>query len=573
MREKPRLTLSNKIGFTVGVILVLLLITLIINSQRSISTIEANEREVFKQRLESIVDLTFSQWASTQESIALLVAESKQVQALLSANDKQIPALREAVLEARRSLFFRDVDSIIVRSPRLRDDIVFGDQSLAKQVSALMQLKPITSPVSTIYCTSESRCHLVSAIPVLVKTTKQDAILITIADLDRFFANMAKAAKLRISVGRGSNDSDELKLDVSSVQLPDNYSLLLSGFQEDVVSSTVKYNIRYLTITGIIAMAIAIMLIYLFVLSKAKQIREVTEAMNQYREGGMQKLMRRLVKRNSLLFADEIDDLYRGMLDMSVEIEKNNMAKAQKIEAELRADNEEKWRVQKEKMLAKFARAAEHERAHLAAELHDDIGQQIVKIRIDASMIKSISNGRLKTIEKLESIEKACREIHDSIRGIIDELHPHDIETLGFEKAINELVNAWKIRLPSVQFETHVSGDVENLPRAIKTCLYRCAQEALTNIAKYAKPKTVVVSLEADTKVASIHVHDDGLGFNPMVKMVEGRGLRGMKDRVESLSGAFLIRSSRGNGTHIRAHIPIYRDDADDKKRDVNLSQ
>lgn len=534
------------------------------------SEIQTNVQAMYKQRLESIVDVAFSQWILNQKSVALLVGDSTEIQAIMMAAKEQATKLQNTVLKSESLLSSLDIDSIIIRRPGDDMDMVIGNADVASTIKPYTFNGVITAPASAIHCEHFDLCYLISSIPIIIKRTNANGMLITIANLNGFVQEISKAGKFKLSVGDQSQVSGKINLDVPSIRLPQNTALYVTGSSIDQTATIVNQRIRYLTITGLFCMVIAILLIYLIVLAKTKQIRQITSAINQYRNDGMQKFMRRLVMRDNILFTDEIDDLYRGMLDMSLEIEKNNMVKAQKIEAELRADNQEKMRIQKEKMLARFARAAEHERAHLAAELHDDIGQQLVKIRIDATMIRSISKGRTKTIAKTDSIIESCSAMHESIRGIIDTLHPHDIDTLGFKQSINELIKTWETRMPAISFDAIITGDVDKLPVAVKTCLYRCTQEALTNIAKYAKPSKVVVTLETDNNVASIQIQDDGIGFNPMVRMTKGRGLRGMKDRVESLSGAFLIRSAQGMGTYIRAHVPVYHDD---KKAPVNLSQ
>lgn len=557
---KPRLNLSNKIGLAVAVILVLLLVVWILTSQRSMSVIENNEKAVFKERIESIIDFAFSEWMSKQESIALLIADTREIQTLLEAPKNKVAEARAAAMVSGSSIYFLDVESIIIRRSETENDIFIGNQEIARRAEPYTKFGVIAAPANNIYCEIPNRCFLITAIPVMAKKTKKDALMITISDVNGFITNISQTGKIRLSLGQENIPIGQIKLDVPSFKLPKHVTLSVTQLGP-TNTSIVKYNIRYLTLVGLVGMVIAIMLIYLIVISKAKQIRLLTEAVNQYRQEGMQKFMRRLVMRKNIFFMDEIDDLHQGLLDMSMEIEKNNMAKAQRIEAELRADNQEKMRVQKERMLSRFSRAAEHERAHLAAELHDDIGQQIVKIRVDASTIKSLSKGRVKTLAKTDDILESCNGLHSAVRNIIDSLHPHEIETLGFEKSIHELVKTWKTRMQTVEFSSKVSKEVEELPMAIKTCLYRCTQEALTNVAKYAQPDHVLVTLDADEKVATLTIQDDGLGFNPSVGKAKGRGLRGMKDRVESLSGVFFLRSAPGKGTYIRAHIPIYQED------------
>lgn len=553
---KPRLNLSAKIGGIVAAVLILLLAFWIAMSQRAMTAIEIAEKKQLLERNNATVEMAFAQWAEKQKIIALLIAETNEFQEIMGITHegRQEGKLKRSIEKA--GIFLMGVDAILVSRPSANMNIVVGESKIADDVTNIQNLIQ-SSPDRQLYCTDSEACYFLTMVP-----GKADTVLVTITALETFFREIAESDKRQMSIGsKSENRLSQIKIDVPSIGLPPELAVFAAAPTTDSTSA-VKDNIRYLTIVGLIGMILAIGTIYLIVLTQTKQIRKITFALSHFREDGIQKLMRRLVVRKNVMFVDEIDDLQRGLLEMAVEIEKNNMTKAQKLEAELRADNQEKLREQKERMLARFARAADHERAHLATELHDDIGQQIVRIRLDASMIRSLSKGREKTLAKLDDILESCNELHAKVRDIIDTLHPHDIDTMGFQCAMDELLKEWRKRLQSTSIEMKLNGDVSTLPTSIKTCLYRCAQEALTNIAKYANPSNVVVSLEVDGGVASITIQDDGVGFNPSVRIPKGRGLKGMKDRVESLSGVYLIRSAPGKGTYIRAHIPVYQETA-----------
>jgi len=87
--------------------------------------------------------------------------------------------------------------------------------------------------------------------------------------------------------------------------------------------------------------------------------------------------------------------------------------------------------------------------------------------------------------------------------------------------------------------------------------VYRLVQEALTNVAKYAKANRVEVGLHARDGMAVVSVTDDGCGFDLNQRSSHGHGLAGMRFRVQSGGGTMTLRSARGHGTRIEAALPI----------------
>jgi signal transduction histidine kinase len=86
--------------------------------------------------------------------------------------------------------------------------------------------------------------------------------------------------------------------------------------------------------------------------------------------------------------------------------------------------------------------------------------------------------------------------------------------------------------------------------------IYRFVQEALTNVAKYARAKRVQVSLQPDGDHISVQVRDDGVGFDPAQPRHGGHGLAGMEFRVQSCGGEWLVQSAPGQGTLVQARLP-----------------
>jgi signal transduction histidine kinase len=100
-------------------------------------------------------------------------------------------------------------------------------------------------------------------------------------------------------------------------------------------------------------------------------------------------------------------------------------------------------------------------------------------------------------------------------------------------------------------------GD-ERLPAPVETVLFRIAQEALNNVAKHAQARRVEVAMTRDRGGVTLHIADDGRGFDPEAPRPGTRlGLWSMRERVEQLGGQFEVESAPGAGTRVRAIIPL----------------
>ena len=96
------------------------------------------------------------------------------------------------------------------------------------------------------------------------------------------------------------------------------------------------------------------------------------------------------------------------------------------------------------------------------------------------------------------------------------------------------------------------------LPPAVAEALWRTAQEALANVEKHSRAATAFVTLETGPREAAVHVRDDGIGLPEEAELRPGHyGLRGLRERVEGLGGAFTAARSQPNGTTIEARIPL----------------
>lgn len=215
------------------------------------------------------------------------------------------------------------------------------------------------------------------------------------------------------------------------------------------------------------------------------------------------------------------------------------------------------------RLAQQYVELSETERKALARELHDELGQYLNVIKIDAVRIRDDRRAEPRAAhERASAIVDNCDHIHGTLASLIRELRPAGLDELGLAAALEHCVQTWRTRLPEVALRLSVTGDLEELPEGIAVTAYRLVQEALTNVAKHSAARRVMVHLDrtgsrglpGDT--VTVAVEDDGVGTEPGLAS-RGLGLIGMRERVMALRGELSIRSAPGQGLRLTARIPV----------------
>jgi signal transduction histidine kinase len=203
----------------------------------------------------------------------------------------------------------------------------------------------------------------------------------------------------------------------------------------------------------------------------------------------------------------------------------------------------------------RLVQTQEVERRALSRELHDEVGQMMTALGMELGHLETLRNGNLEAFRR--RIEDAKRLNADTMRAIRDlamGLRPSMLDDLGIEAALQWQGREFS-RHTGVPATVRVDGSLDNLNDQQRTCIYRIVQEALTNCARHAKAKRVLVSLRADDRGVALVVQDDGIGFNAAAAR-GGLGLLGMQERVQELEGRLSIQSEPKGGTTIKAELP-----------------
>jgi signal transduction histidine kinase len=198
---------------------------------------------------------------------------------------------------------------------------------------------------------------------------------------------------------------------------------------------------------------------------------------------------------------------------------------------------------------------ADAERKRWARELHDQTLQSLGGLRV--SLASSLIGGDASAKE--ERIRQAIEDIEleiSNLRRIISDLRPSLLDDLGLVPAIEAMLERWREAGVEVISEVVLgseSADSELDPE-LETTAYRVVQEALTNVAKHARAKSVRVSLALSEDELLIEVQDDGVGFDP-AERTGGFGLAGMRERVYLAGGRLEIHPANP-GTLLRVRMP-----------------
>jgi two-component system, NarL family, sensor histidine kinase UhpB len=205
-------------------------------------------------------------------------------------------------------------------------------------------------------------------------------------------------------------------------------------------------------------------------------------------------------------------------------------------------------------------RHLEEERRNLALELHDELGQAVTAVKTIAATVVNRSKNKYPEIESAaQMIVDVSGQMYDSMHGMVRRLRPMALEKLGLRDAIQELVEAQRERNPEIRFDLTVLGDLSGLDADTNIAVYRVVQECLTNIVRHAQASEAVVKLELDQQgYLRLRIADNGKGIGVSEETREEHfGLLGMRERIESLGGTFLLENGEGSGVAVSAVIPL----------------
>jgi PAS domain S-box-containing protein len=205
----------------------------------------------------------------------------------------------------------------------------------------------------------------------------------------------------------------------------------------------------------------------------------------------------------------------------------------------------------------------EEERRHIARELHDEFGQWLTAIQLNAQNMTNLVGEQSPEIDAcIESIANSATHIQKDIRDMIYSLWPALLDELGMADSLRELVVRWQEHNPHTVCALSLEGELDKLGETLNITIYRLVQEGLTNVSKHAQASHVVVKLHrehgdtANKDNVTLTIEDDGKGIDSSVSTT-GFGIPGMRERVLAAGGIFSVHGPREMGMRLEAKLFI----------------
>jgi PAS domain S-box-containing protein len=206
----------------------------------------------------------------------------------------------------------------------------------------------------------------------------------------------------------------------------------------------------------------------------------------------------------------------------------------------------------------------ENERKRIAMELHDGIGQLLTAVKFKVESILQVKGkGKAKAKEEsLEAIIPMVKESVEEVRRIQMDLRPSTLDDLGILATLGWFCREYQKIYSHIRVKKEIDLQESEVSTPLKTVIYRVMQEALNNIAKHSKADLVYLSLRKKENKIELTIKDTGMGFDleeilSPERFKRGLGLNSMRERTELSGGTFVIESTAGKGTTIRAEWPI----------------
>jgi signal transduction histidine kinase len=261
--------------------------------------------------------------------------------------------------------------------------------------------------------------------------------------------------------------------------------------------------------------------------------------------------------------ADEMTSMFRGyevgavdylMKPVVPEVLKSKVAVFVELfnKSERLRESEEKLR----RLAAHLISVREEERAHIAREIHDELGQVLTGLKMEVTWLAK----RLKEKSLIEKTDSMCKLIDSSVqtvRKIATGLRPEMLDDMGLIAAV-----AWQSKefqkRTGIRCRSKLPPETVKLDIDISTTMFRIFQEILTNVARHSRATRVDIDLAVTEERVSLEVTDNGVGIpDSEVNGKKSLGLLGMHERALLFGGEVRISGTSGHGTRVAVSIPI----------------
>jgi signal transduction histidine kinase len=227
---------------------------------------------------------------------------------------------------------------------------------------------------------------------------------------------------------------------------------------------------------------------------------------------------------------------------------------------------EQRTRRDLERLSARLVTVQEEERRNLSRELHDEVGQALTAIKMDLTVARrgidtlQTAESGARIVSWLDDARSIAENTLQSVRDLSQLLHPSMLDDFGLPETLRAYLRTFSKRTGiSAQFVQ--DGKEQRLPQAMEVCVYRIAQEALTNVVRHSGACNVILTLSQTDDGLAMTIDDDGHGIDQEISRfgpssTRGLGVIGMRERVQAFGGTFALESRRDGGTRVAVHFP-----------------
>lgn len=202
--------------------------------------------------------------------------------------------------------------------------------------------------------------------------------------------------------------------------------------------------------------------------------------------------------------------------------------------------------------------AISRERNRMAREIHDTLGHYLTILAVQLeTALKLEERGDQRLHHELVEARRAAAECLAEVRHSVSALRPTDLTRSTLTEALGRLVREFEAVLPETEIVLDAEGNVDALAPELRVTLYRCAQEALTNVRKHAQATKVLVRLRVDGEQAELTVLDNGQrAAGGEQRTPSGFGLQGIRERIALAGGSVTAGPEPGTGWRVEATLP-----------------
>jgi PAS domain S-box-containing protein len=207
--------------------------------------------------------------------------------------------------------------------------------------------------------------------------------------------------------------------------------------------------------------------------------------------------------------------------------------------------------------------AQETERKRISRELHDELGQALMVVKLRFNFIeKNLLKDQVELRQECDYGLQYIDQVIENVRRLSRDLSPSILEDFGLSAALRWLINNFA-RSHTIKVTLDMIDIDSLLLRSSHVIVYRIIQEALTNVGKHSQAKSVSIAVDKDGGAVSFSIEDDGIGFDATKVITgdpaeKGFGLETLKGRARMIGGVLDIRSQEGKGSRITLNVPIH---------------